>query len=266
MATVAPDTVVRASVAEAGGLSFEGSPASVSMHYADGTVAEAASIEVRSCPDLITCTWELHGVEVSAAVEVVASRFCSLESIICYRADQYQLNELYNPDDSEVWAARAQAESTIEESCRRALQPVVRMGFVDRPGCRTHTMVIGPGGYDPDLKRIVSARLADGEPAPVRQLRPGSPYLDVSGMRPGTGAEVAYVSGLPAIPAGASEAVAALAAWLLSPKTSPENATSTSTEAGVISFVVGGVDGAPTSLPEVNALIQRWGLADAEVG
>ena len=58
----------------------------------------------------------------------------------------------------------------------------------------------------------------------------------------------------------------ALAAWYLAPKSGPENATSTSTDAGVLRFVVGGVGGAPTSLPEVNALISRYGFRDLLVG
>ena len=127
-------------------------------------------------------------------------------------------------------------------------------------------MVMSDDGYDPDLQRVVRATGPDGSPASVRQLRPGSPYIDLSSVSPGSYVNVAYVSGLKAIPPEMRDAVAALSAYILSPRSAPDNAISTSTDAGVVRFVVAGLDGAATSLPEVNAVIQRYGLADPKVG
>lgn len=266
MATVAPDTRVRATAEEAAKLSFEGSPASLKATFAStGETVDAQEIEAKSAPDLVDVTWKVNGIDVSAVIEIVASRYCTLNSIIEYRADQYQLEDTYSEDDDAVWEARARAEEVIESEAHRAFQPVIRRGYVDRPNCRTRTLVYGPDGYDPDLRSIVSAVDQNGDKANVRQARPGSPYVDVSMMPFGSSADLVYVSGTQ-MPSEAPDAVRALAAWYLSAKTSPDNATSTSTEAGVINFVIGGVDGAATSLPEVNALIDRHGRKDYQVG
>lgn len=266
MATVAPDTRVRATAEEAAVLSFEGDPASLEVTFAStGETVDVSEIAAKSAPDLLDVTWELAGVKVSASIEIVATRYCTLGSIIGYRADQYELEKDYAEDDEAVWEARARAEEVIESEAHRAFQPVMRRGYVDRPNCRTRTLVYGPDGYDPDLRSIVSAVDQNGDKANVRQARPGSPYVDVSMMPFGGSADLVYVSGTQ-MPSEAPDAVRALAAWYLSAKTSPDNATSTSTEAGIINFVIGGVDGAATSLPEVNALIERHGRKDYQVG
>ena len=260
MPVVAPDTRVRASVAEAGSLTFAGGPETVHLRrLSDGTEEDAATVSAKSAPDLIEVSWEMDGVEVSAYVEVVAARYCTLDSILSYRSDQYQLAKRFEADSQEVWDARARAEQVIEREAARRMQPVMTLGFVDRPNCRTRTLVATEGGYDPDLIRLVSAKGTGGEDWGVRQVRHGSPYVDVHSMPYGSSAEAVYVTGLPQTPAEMGEAVRALAAWYLTPRTGPDNATSTSTEAGVLSFVIGGVDGAATSLPEVNALISRYG-------
>lgn len=263
MATVKPDTRVRASAAEAAALSFEGAAGPVRLAYAvDGHRGESESgVPARSVPDLVSCAWDADGCEVRADVEIVASRYCTLDSILRYRADEYQLETLYGikPDSDELWEGRGRAEETIESEAHRAMQPVVRRGWVDRPNCSTRTLVMGPDGYDPDCRAIISATMPGGGPADIACVRPGSPYVDVSRMPPGTAAEVVYLTGLPTVPPEMADAVRALAAWNLAPRSEPENATTTSTEAGVLSFVIGGVDGAATSLPEVNALISRHG-------
>lgn len=265
MFRVAPDTTVRVSLAEAGSLSFEGDPDSVRFEYASGA-EPTEGLAPSTCPELAVATWELGGVEVSATIQVVATRYCSLADVLGYRARQYQLDDAYDEDSTEVWEARAAAETVIERACRRALQPVMRTGWCDRPGCRTYQMAVSEGGYDPDLKRIVRAEREDGSTADVSVLRPGEPYVDLSRVPIGGSVRLSYVSGLASMPPEMREAVSALAAYRLSPRTAPDNASSMSTEAGVIRFVLEGVDGAETSLPEVNAVIQRYGLSGVTVG
>lgn len=265
MKPVSPDTTVRVSLAETGALSFEGAPQSVRYEYASGAEA-TEELSVSTCPELVRAFWEIGGVEVSALIEVVSVRYCSLDDILTYREGQYQLGEVYGEADDAVWEARAQAEAVIERACNRALQPVMRTGWCDRPGCRTYQMAITEGGYDPDLRSIARAVREDGSKADVSLLRPGSPYIDMSRVPIGASVSLSYVSGLPAIPVEMREAVRALAAYGLSPRTSPDNATSMSSADGIINFVVAGVDGAFTALPEVNAVIQRYGLKDLQVG
>lgn len=268
MATVAPDTRVRASASEVAGLSFEGSPASLAVTYASTGESETTSeLKAKVAPDLIEVSWEIDGIEVSACVEVVAARSCTLADILDYRGDQYQLKELYGytEESSEVWDARAAAEEVIEREAHRAMQPVMRKGWVDRPNCMTRTMVMADTGYDPDASAIVSAKLPDGSDADVSIVRSG-PYVDTSKLACGQSAEVVYKTGLKSMPPELKAAVQALAAWSLAPRSEPENATTTSTDAGVLSFVIGGVDGAATSIPEVNALIERYGRKALKVG
>lgn len=270
MAGIKADTRVRLCPAELKGLSFEGGPASVTVaDEATGAEVEVPasdggfSIPCAAAPRLLTATWELDGVRATAQLDVVASQYCTIEEIKAYRADQYQLESLH-PDDSAFFEARARAAEDIERECRRVLQPVMRTGFIDRPACTYRTMVMGEGGYQSDLISVVRCFDGDGE-VDARQVRPGSDYVDVSRMRIGQAAEVVYTCGMRQTPPGMRDAVVALAALYLAPKTAPDNATSTSTEAGVLSFVVGGVNGA-TSIPEVNALISRYGHAGLVVG
>lgn len=214
----------------------------------------------------MTATWEDGGIEVSALIEVVASSYCSPADVLAYRRDSYQLEKAYGYDEGsdEVADAIQRAVEIIEREAHRCMQPVVRKGWVDRANCNTRTLIMSEGGYDPDARAILSATDERGGAADVSIVRRG-PYADTSRMRIGSSAEVVYETGLASIPPEMRRAVAAFAAWSLVPRSEPENATTTSTEAGVLSFVIGGVDGAATSLPEVNALIERYGRAAYKV-
>lgn len=215
-----------------------------------------------SVPALLEVTWEDSGVKVSAQADVVAVRYCELSDILAYRADQYELKA----SEGDLFAARARAEQVIESSCGRALQPVMRLGFVDRDcPAKTRGMVAGEDGYDSCLIRVATARSSSGDEVELREVGSG-PYVDLTHVGFGDAARVAYVTGLAHVPPEARGAVCSLAAWYLAPRTAPENATSTSTDVGVMSFVIAGVSGAETSLPDVNALISRFGLSNPKVG
>lgn len=218
----------------------------------DGTF----SLPATSVPSLLEVSWELSGVTLTAEADVVAQHYCGLDAVRAYRPDY----ELGKASDDAVFAARARAEQVIEEECKRALQPVLRIGFADRPcAIKTRGMVVGDSGYDPCLVRTVAAYSASGKPVNVPTVGNG-PYIDLTNVAFGDAARIAYVTGMAHIPSEAPAAVAALASWYLAPKTAPENATSTSTDLGVMSFVIAGVQGAATSIPEVNALIARYRL------
>lgn len=271
---VLADTRQRLSVGQLGSLSFEGDPDEVRLtDLATGEPVEAEragdgsfSVPTPGVPRLISAEWGSGGDLLSAELDVVARRYCSAEDVLGWRRDEYQLDREYDPGSEDVQRAVDAAEATIEAACLRALQPVMRLGYADR-GCRTRVLVAGDGGaYDPCLSSVVSARGPDGSPADVRQARPGSPYLDVSGLAFGDAATVAYVTGSERVPPEMHDAVCALAAWSLSHHGAPDNATSATTDVGVINYVVAGVSGAATSLPEVNALIERYALSGCDVG
>lgn len=270
MTRIGPDTRTRLEPGDLKGLSFHGGPSSVTVtDEATGeTVAVEASrgsfdIPCAGAPRLLDVSWEASGVRVAAELDVVAAMPCTLDDIYAYRAEQYGFRERYGDDD--VARARAKAIEVIEAECRRHVQPVMRTGWVDRPTCTTRTMLMGEDGCEADLISVARAVSASGDELALRPVRKGSPYIDVSAMRYGDAAEVAYVAGMSPVPSEVRPAVVSLAASYLAPKTAPENATSTSTEAGVLSFVIGGVNGA-TSIPEVNALISRHGRASYMVG
>lgn len=259
---VRADTRTRVSAAQLPLIDLEGRPdAATVTDLADASELEASvdggrvSVRPRSVPALLRVEWESGGCAVSAELDVVARRYCSPSDVVAWRRD-YELS----PDEAAAEDAIARAERLIEDECGRSLQPVARLGFVDRPcPARTRAMVSGERGYDPDLRRVTRAVDAAGAPVPVREVGAG-PYVDLSALPFGSAARVSYLTGLPEIPADVPAAVCALAAWYLAPKAAPENATSQSTELGVVSFVVAGVSGAPTSLPEVNACIRRHRL------
>lgn len=270
---VLSDTRQRLSVGQLGSLSFEGDPSEVRVtDLATGSEVMASdaeggrfSVDSPGVPRLLHAEWESDGDRLSAQLDVVARRYCSPADVLAWRRDEYQLDvELDNASDA-VALAIDSAEATIEEACHHAMQPVMRLGYVDRC-CRTRVLVSGDGGYDPCLSAIVSARREDGSVADVRQVRPGSPYVDVSRLPMGAAATVAYVTGMDRIPPEMHDAVCSLAAWSLSHHGAPDNATSASTDVGVINYVVAGVSGAATSLPEVNALISRYALSGCDVG
>lgn len=270
---VLADTRQRLSVGQLGSLSFEGDPSEVRVTdlatgdevQTSGVEAGAFSVSTPGVPRLLSAEWEVDGDRFSAELDVVSRRFCSPSDVIEWRKDEYQLDLELDTASDVVARAIDSAEATIEEACHRAMQPVMRLGYVDRC-CRTRVLVSGEGGYDPCLSSIVSARREDGSVADVRQARPGSPYVDVSRLPMGAAATVAYVTGMERIPPEMKNAVCALAAWSLSHHGAPDNATSASTDVGVINYVVAGVSGAETSLPEVNALIARYALSGCDVG
>lgn len=270
---VLSDTRQRLSVGQLGSLSFEGDPSEVRVtDLATGdevqtSNADAGSFSVSTpgVPRLLSAEWEVDGDRYSAELDVVSRRFCSPEDVIGWRKDEYQLDLELDTASDVVARAIDSAEATIEEACHRAMQRVMRLGYVDRC-CRTRVLVSAEGGYDPCLSAIVSARREDGSVADVRQARPGSPYVDVSRLPMGAAATIAYVTGMERIPPEMHDAVCALAAWSLSHHGAPDNATSASTDVGVINYVVAGVSGAATSLPEVNALIARYALSGCDVG
>ncbi len=265
MPALAPNTRTRASLSELGTLSFEGAPGPVSVTLlSDGSAQEwapGAAPVLKACPELLSVEWGLSGVTVGAEVDVVASRYCTLDEIRAYRASEYDLS---GRSDDEVWAARQHAEEVIERAARRLFQPVMRGGFVDRPNCSTASQPIVSGAIPRDIAGVARAWDASGNPVSVGVS--GQVALDVSGIRPHGAANVALVMGMGQTPVEMHDAVVALAAWYLVPKAGPDNATSESTDSGVLRFVIGGVDGAPTSLPEVNALVQRYGFRDLLVG
>lgn len=265
MPELRPDTRTRVALDELAGVSLAGGPGTAAVtRLSDGSSSEwdaSAPLAAASCPDLLTVEWEVSGARVSSEVDVVASRVVSLDEIRTYRPTEYALGD---STDEQLWAARARAEEVIERESRRHFQPVMRPAFVDRPNCTTRAVPMVDGSLAHDLVRVSRAVSEGGRAVPVRVSSPTT--LDVSSLPHHGWAECAVVLGMRETPSEYAAAVLALAAWYLAPKSGPENATSTSTDAGVLRFVVGGVGGAPTSLPEVNALISRYGFCDLLVG
>lgn len=264
MPTLAPNTRTRVSLGELSKPTIGGAETATLTFLSDGTSTEwkvGEALPVHACPELVTVTGSISGVTVSAEVDVVAERYCTIDEIRSYRSEQYNLA---TKTDDEVWTARQHAEEVIERAANRFFQPVMRKAFVDRPNCTTASMPLISDATPRDIIDVARAWDADGNPVSVGVS--GQTALNVANIRPHGAANVALVMGMQNTPVEVHDAVVALAAWYLVPKAGPDNATSESTDSGVLRFVIGGVDGAPTSLPEVNALVQRYGFRDLIVG
>lgn len=70
---------------------------------------------------------------------------------------------------------------------------------------------------------------------------------------------IEYFYGCDEIPAQVSRAVLELAAYMLRPSNRPLGATGESTDTGYIHFIVSGMNGMATDIPEVNAAIDMFG-------
>lgn len=264
MTRLEPNTRLRCSLVELDELELAGGPSAATVNYASDGSSEPWSggkVALKSCPDLLTVEWELSGVKVSAQLDVVASSYCAVEDIKGYRSDVYENDVLV---DETVIAARSRAIETIEREAGRFLQPVMRVGVVDRPNCSNMSVPFVDGRMATDIITPVRATGQDGSNLTVRKATEVS--LDVIGVPVGEFAEVALVMGLNPTPSEMMDAVVALASYFLAPKAGPENASSMSTEAGVVNYVLAGVGGAATSLPEVNAVISRYGVKRLLVG
>lgn len=268
MRPLEPNTRTRLSLAELDGVPLAGAPSSARVYDAASGETSASygsdqRVETSVCPNLLVVTWDMHGAEVSCEIEVVASHLCTLDDIRSYRGDQYQ-NAMEHDDD--VFAARERAESTIERAANRYFLPVMVRAFVDRPNCSTRTQLISDdGAILHDVRSIARCELSDGTAVDVRPVRIGSQFVDVSSIKPGHAATAYAVCGMLRTPSEARTAARELAAWFLAEHMEPDNALSVSNEAGVVNFVVSGVNG-ETPLPEVNALIKRYERRDLLIG
>lgn len=270
MRALEPSTLTRLSVSELKGVPLAGSPSSAAAVSARTGAREELSgldgsfdLPAKAAVDLLTVSWELSGVAVSCQVQVVPSRYCSLDDVRTHRADELQ-NEGRSDDD--VFDARARAEDVIERECGRALQPVMEECFIDRPGCTARTQPIGAAGrVIHDISEVIRATAQDGSEVEVRPVRRGGSFVDVGELGRGCAATACIVHGMERTPPEVRHAVAALAARFLTARAEPDNAISMTGDGATISYVVEGASGI-TALPEVNALIKRHRVTDYFVG
>lgn len=265
MAQLRAGTITRVSLDELGGVSIYGDPATARVSYLSGAEdAEwdtAEALPVPACPDRLTVTWDVDGHPVSAGLEVIQCHYCALDDIRAYRETAYQLTET---SDEDAFAARAMAEQVMERECHRFFVPVLREALVERTNCSAARCPVVMDGWPHDMRRIVACEYVSGGTAKVSCGLTGE-TVDVSAMRQGEPAQAVIELGCGYVPAEVADATKALAAWYLLPKVGPDNALSESTDSGVLRYVVGGVGGAATSLPAVNAAIERFGVREWNV-
>lgn len=262
MLTVSANTRNRVALADLGEVAIEGSPATVSVtRLSDGeTVVWNAgeTIPVAASPDFLNLAWDINGIKVEAQVEVASSNYCSLDDIRAYRSSEYQLS---GTSDEDVINARSHAVDVIERECHRFFIPVLREALIERTNCTAAKYPVVVDGFANDINEIINPRYMDS--GAVANVKFGSSStVNVSNVKVNRPVQAVLKLGLGYVPQEIKDAVIALAAWYLVPRAAPDNAISTSTDAGVLRYVVGGVSGAETSLPEVNAAIQRWGIRD----
>ena len=264
---LAPDSSTRLSIEQCETVSLEGEPTSATVSYASGADSVKVKVEggefslpLCTAPDLIEIAWDYKGVKVNATVEVVATRYCTVQDVLNHRPDENLLGDV---DDATIQGAIDRAEHVIESAAHRVFQPVLMRGVTDRPNCRTSSLVFTGEFTASDMRSVVSAKDQDGKPVTLRVCNPA--LIDVRDLGINKFAEVVVECGMKPTPPEVKNAVVSLAAWYLTEHAMPDNATSASTDLGFMRFVVGGVDGAATSIPEVNAVIERYGLRDFKV-
>lgn len=262
MAQLRPNTLTRVSVDELGGVSIEGGPATATVESLSGADPyewdTTQPLSASACPDVLTVSWQVSGVTVSAGIDLVSAHYCTLDEIRAYRSTAYGLEDAA---DDAVFAARQQAEELLERECHRFFAPVLREALVERTNCSAARYPVVMDGYDHDIRSVVSAEYMDGS-GTAKVTPSGTEALNVNDVKQGKPVRAVLEIGAGHVPAEVKEAVVALAAWYLLPKAGPDNATSESTDSGVLRFVVGGVGGAATSLPAVNAAIDRHGVRE----
>lgn len=269
MLTVSANTRLRVAVEDLSEVAVSGNPATVNVtRLGDGKTSywkydeETGAYKkfpVTRCPEFCDLTWTEGDIKVHAQVEVVGSNYCSIAEIKAYRPDEYQLGDI---EDDVVAGARAHAVDVIERECKRFFVPVIRQALVERTNCTAAKYPVVLDGFANDLKEVVSSEYADSGASVALSINPSGATVNVSNVKPQRAVKAVFELGVGYVPQEVHDAVVALAAWYLLPKVGPDNATSQSTDAGVLRFVVGGVGGAETSLPEVNAAIARWGIKD----
>lgn len=271
MLTVSANTRHRVAIEDLGEVAVKGNPATVSVtRLSDGeTVTWSYDSENEtyetfpaiSCPDFFVLEWEINSIKVQAQLELVATQYCELDEIRAYRKDEYQLTDV---SDELVYAARASAVEGIEEACHRYFVPVVREALIERTNCTMAKYPVMLEGFANDLRSVIRSTYAEtGVNVQVKVA--SKAIVDVSKVKPLAPVDAVLELGVGYIPQEVHDAVMALAAYRLIPKVGPENATSQSTDSGVLRFVTASISGAETSLPEVNAVINRWAIDDCFV-
>ena len=252
MPSLAPDTCIRLDLTELSGVSVTGAPERVAFSSYDGTATEVegegGTFDVPAPPSApweYAVSWEIGGVEVGAAVQVIAYHPVTVSGLKAYRPDMYQLS---SSSDDELFEGRARAVEQFERAAKRCFVPVMETVAV-RVSCEQPQPLPVC-----DVLRVLAAT-CEGEPVGFELTSDCRACVDAE---PGALVLATLVHGKAICPTEVSDAVTALAAWNLTPSQVPDNVLSESTDAGTLRYAVSGRDGA-TALPEVNAVIDRWG-------
>jgi hypothetical protein len=205
-----------------------------------------------TCPeaDLLTATWaaEIDGddVELEVQTEVVGGFLCSLEDAEA-SLDSSRTTE-------QLTEARRWAEEILEQACNVAFRPRYARETFDGDGS---TDLLVP---DPGLIEVLTAEIA-GVAVTDFVVDPSGLIYREAGWRCGRrNIELTYLHGFSTPPEDVRRAAVRLARHYLVPDPTDydERSSSLSTEFGTYVFTTPGVRGAETSLPEVNAVIQRY--------
>lgn len=206
----------------------EGGRASVSLADAKALMPEIGAHSL---------TVEADGEERECVVERVSNRYTDKQSIVEYgRRNNDGFDDAGRYSDADFAAAILAAEEAIERGC---------MG---RSFCRRRIEVTLTSPKINELP-IVDARSIESE-ADVRLLS----YCQASGVPGPTAATVEYGT---ALDATIARAATQLAASILRPRATPENARGTSQDGVYISYELPtGAEGGWTGLPSVDAAIE----------
>lgn len=218
----------------------------------------ACTVKAEDVPrvDLLHVTWEIVADGAASTlrqqVGVVGAFICSLQEI----AEAVEGSARSEPTPEQLAAARAKAETLLEERCNVAFRPTY------------HREVLrGEGGEElvvsrPRLLSVRSVTIS-GRPISIGEVAPSiaGTVVRADGWPEGAEIEVAYEHGWPMPPDDVREAAIKLARdyLLADPSDYDQRAGRIETAEAVYGFLTtAGVGGAVTSIPEVNAVIEAY--------
>jgi hypothetical protein len=211
--------------------------------------------------DRLTAVWTAGSETQTTYCDVAGGFLASLDDISA------SLPTSVNPSDDELVAKRTLAEEALEDACYVSFVPRFRRQVLDCPALERGRMrnlrEVKVNGSA--LTTTANVRVVDQRSIPMRQFFTdfygGSVQSLPSNLTPQI-VEVAYEHGWDEPPPLVSRAVESLARFFLTPNPSDydQRATSISTDEAHYSLITPGVGGAIFALPEVNAVVERYGL------
>jgi hypothetical protein len=209
--------------------------------------------------DTLTADWTANLGTLTTTAEVAGGFLFGLDELNAALGTQAS-----NYTTALKVAARTLAEQALEDACGVAFVPRYALETLSGTGSTT---LIGPWPKVTAVRSVSIDGTALSAPALATvDVELTGLFYYPTGWTAGYGnVVVGFEHGFPVPPARVGRACLLLAKRWLVDTPVDDRITSMSTEDGTFSFVTAGVRGAPTDLPEVNAVIDQYGGYDVGI-